>query len=315
MRVAVLDDYMKVALELGDWSSLEGRADITVFDKPFQGEDEAAEKLAPFEAIVGMRERTPFPAPLLERLPNLKILVTTGMRNASFDMDAARARDVAVCGTNSQGTPTAELTWALIFGLVRNIPAHQAAMRDGRWQTVLDIGLHGRTLVLLGLGRLGGRVAAVGKALEMNIIAWSENLTDERAAEHGAKRVEKADLLAQSDIVSIHLVLSDRTRGLLGPAELALMKPSAYLVNTSRGPIVDETALLDVLRDNRIAGAGIDVYDQEPLPADHPIRRMHNVVLAPHVGYVVEENYRDMYTSAAENIGAFIDGAPVRVLN
>ena len=314
MRVAVLDDYLNVALELGDWSPLDGRAEITVFDQAFAGEDDAAAKLADFEAVIGMRERTAFPASLLKRLPKLKLLITTGMRNASFDMKAAKAQGITVCGTGGRGQATAELTWALILGLVRNLPAHDAAMRSGKWQTVMDGDLYGKTLGVIGLGKLGGAVATVGKAFGMNVLAWSQNLTEERATEIGAKKVDKDTLLAESDFVTIHVVLSERSRGLIGGAELAKMKPTACLINTSRGPIVDRDALVDALKTRRIAGAGIDVYETEPAPADHPLRKLPNVLLTPHMGYVATDNISKMYSDAAADVAAFMDGKPVRVI-
>ena len=315
MKIAILDDYLNVALDLGDWAALEGRAQLSVFDTPFSSEDDAAAKLADYEIIVGMRERTPFPASLINRLPALKLLITTGMKNQSFDMEAAKAQGVTVCGAGGLGQPTAELTWAMILGLACHIPKHDNTMKDGGWQTKLNGMLQGKTLGVLGLGKLGGAVANVGKAFGMRVIAWSQNLKDERAAEIGAERVSKDELLAQSDYISIHLVLSDRSRGLIGPEDFALMKPTAYLVNTSRGPIVDQAALIAALRDGQIAGAGIDVYEVEPLPADHPLRSLDNVLLTPHMGYVAHDNIAHMYSQAAEDIAAFLDGAPIRVLN
>ncbi|MED5575621.1 MAG: D-2-hydroxyacid dehydrogenase family protein [Pseudomonadota bacterium] len=315
MRVAILDDYLNVALELGDWSRLDDKADLCVFDQPFADQDKAAEKLADFEIIVGMRERTPFPADLLKRLPKLKLLVTTGMRNLSFDMEAAKAQGVTVCGTGAAGQPTAELAWAILLGLACQIPAHDSGMKAGRWQTKLNGDLGGKTLGVLGLGKLGSAVAKVGLAFGMDVIAWSQNLTDERAAEVGVRRVDMDTLMSQSDYISIHLILSDRSRGLIGADDLARMKSSAYLVNTSRGPIVDEDALLKALQDRQIAGAGIDVYSVEPLPADSPFRTLDNVLLTPHMGYVATDNISKMYSDAAEDIAAFLDGVPVRVLN
>ena len=262
-----------------------------------------------------MRERTPFPASLLERLPKLKLLITTGMRNLSFDMDAAKARGITICGTGGAGQPTAELAWAMILGLACHIPAHDNAMKSGKWQTRLNGDLRGKTLGVIGLGKLGSAVATVGKAFGMNVIAWSQNLTDEPAAEVGVSRVDKDTLMAESDYISIHLILSDRSRGLIGATDIARMKPSAYLVNTSRGPIVDADALMDALRGKRIAGAGIDVYEVEPLPGDHPLRSLENVLLTPHMGYVAEDNISKMYSDAAADIAAFLDGAPTRVLN
>ena len=315
MRVAILDDYLNVALELGDWRSLHGKAELFVFDKPFASQDEAAEKLAKFEIIVGMRERTAFSSNLLKRLPNLKLLITTGMRNRSFDMEAATEQGITICGTDSAGQPTAELTWAILLGLACQIPAHDRGMKSGQWQTKLNGNVGGKTLGVVGLGKLGSAVARVGLAFGMKVIAWSQNLTDERAAEVGAIRVEKKTLLSQSDYISIHLILSDRSRGLIGAKELKQMKPSAYLVNTSRGPIVDEDALLEALQSHKIAGAGIDVYSEEPLPIGSPFRTLDNVLLTPHMGYVATNNISRMYSDAAEDIAAFLDGNPVRVLN
>jgi phosphoglycerate dehydrogenase-like enzyme len=314
MRVAILDDYFNAALPLADWSRLQGRADIQVFTKPLGGEDNAAKQLADFEIIVGMRERTPFPAALIRRLPKLKLLITTGMRNLSFDLETARSRGVTVCGTGSLGNPTSELAVGMMIALVRDIPGQFASMRQGGWQTSPGHDLAGKTLGLLGLGKVGSGVASVGNALNMKVIAWSQNLTEQRATECRARRVEKDELFRQSDVLSIHLILSERTRGLVGARELGLMKPTAYLINTSRGPIVDEAALLKTLQEKRIAGAAIDVYGVEPLPADHPIRKLDNVLLTPHLGYVSAENFAKMYHDAVEDIVAFLDGNPVRVL-
>jgi phosphoglycerate dehydrogenase-like enzyme len=314
MRVAILDDYFAAALRLADWSQLKGRADLQVFTKPLGGEDNAAKQLADFEIIVGMRERTPFPAALIRRLPKLKLLITTGMRNLSFDLDAARSQGVTVCGTGSLGNPTSELAVGMMIALVRDIPGQFASMRQGGWQTRPGHDLAGKTLGLLGLGKVGGGVASVGNALNMKMIAWSQNLTEQRAAECRARRVEKDELFRQSDVLSIHLILSERTRGLVGERELGLMKPTAYLINTSRGPIVDEAALVKTLQEKRIAGAAIDVYGVEPLPADHPIRKLDNVLLTPHLGYVSAENFAHMYHDAVEDIVAFLDGKAVRVL-
>ena len=314
MRVAILDDYFAAALRLADWSQLKGRADIQVFTKPLGGEDNAAKQLAEFEIIVGMRERTSFPASLIRRLPKLKLLITTGMRNLSFDLDAARAQGVTVCGTGGVGSPTSELAVGMMIALMRDIPGQFASMRQGGWQTRLGHDLAGKTLGLLGLGKVGSGVAAVGNAFNMKVIAWSQNLTEQRAGECRARRVEKDELFRQSDVLSIHLILSDRTRALVGARELGLMKPTAYLINTSRGPIVDEAALFKTLQEKKVAGAAIDVYGVEPLPADHPIRKLDNVLLTPHLGYVSAENFAKMYHDAVEDIIAFLDGNPVRVL-
>lgn len=313
-RIAILDDYQSEARAAADWTALLG-CEAVPFRQPFVDEDEAAAALAAFEVVVAMRERTPFPASLLARLPALKLLVTTGMRNAAIDMAAARSGSIDVCGTGILPYPAAELCWALILALVKKIPAEDRIMRSGGWQGGLAEGLKGKILGLLGLGKLGIQAANVGRAFGMEVIAWSQNLTDARAAEAGAKRFEKDALFRAADIIAIHLVLSDRTRGLIGPRELALMKPAAYLVNTSRGPIVDEDALILALAERRIAGAGIDVYDREPLPPDHPLRHMENTVLTGHTGYVTRENWRLMYGDAVEDIRAWLGGKPVRLLN
>jgi phosphoglycerate dehydrogenase-like enzyme len=314
MRVAILDDYFDAALRVADWSLLKGRVDIQVFTKPLGGEENAAKKLADFDIVVGMRERTPFPASLIRRLPKLKLLITTGMRNLSFDLEAAHSQGVTVCGTGGVGNPTAELAVGMMIALLRDIPGQFGSMRQGGWQTRPGYDLAGKTLGLLGLGRVGSAVAGAGNAFNMKVIAWSQNLTEQRAAECHARRVDKDELFRQSDVISIHLILSGRTRGIVGARELDLMKPTAYLINTSRGEIVDEAALLQRLQEKRIAGAAIDVYGVEPLPADHAIRTLDNVLLTPHIGYVTAENLARMFHDAVEDIAAFLDGKPVRVL-
>lgn len=313
MRIAVLDDYQNVALECADWNGLDAR--IEVFTEHIADPDELVRRLAGFDVVVAMRERTRFPADVLERLSDLRLLVTTGPRNASIDLAAAARCGIVVCGTGALATQTVEHTWALILAAARHLPAEDRAVREGGWQRTVGVGLHGKTLGLLGLGRLGARVASIGQAFGMNVIAWSQNLTAERAAEHGAAAVSKEELLGAADVVSIHLVLSDRTRGLVGAAELAMMKPTAILVNTSRGPIVDETALVDALRRNVIAMAALDVYDTEPLPAGHPLRSCPNTVLSPHLGYVTREAYAVFYGDVVEDIAQFQAGTPVRVLH
>jgi phosphoglycerate dehydrogenase-like enzyme len=315
VRVAVLDDYQGVAREMADWSVLPPGTEVQVFRDHLADEAAVAGRLRDFPVVVAMRERTPFPRSLLERLPALRLLVTTGMRNASIDLPAATERGVLVCGTGGVGGSTAELTWGLILALLRHIPREDAATRGGAWQVSLGTDLAGKTLGVLGLGRLGTRVAAVGRAFEMEVIAWSQNLTAERAASAGATLVPRDDLLRRADVVTIHLQLSDRTRGLLGAPQLALLKPTATLINTSRGPIVDEEALVDALRRGGIAGAGLDVYDQEPLPPGHPFLSLPNTVLTPHLGYVTAGGYRVFYGDAVEDIGAFLRGAPLRILN
>jgi phosphoglycerate dehydrogenase-like enzyme len=313
-RVAILDDYQDVARRMADWTSLPAGTEVVVFPDHLKGLGEVAARLADFDAVVAMRERTAFPRALLEKLPRLKLLVTTGMRNASIDVAAAVERGVVVCGTSGLPYPTAELTWGLILALLRQIPAEDRATREGRWQVSCGLGLSGKTLGVLGLGNLGSRVARVGRAFEMEVLAWSQNLTAERAAGAGATLVPKDELLARADVVTIHLVLSERTRGLIGARELGLMKRTAHLINTSRGPIVDEAAMVAALREGTIAGAGLDVYDDEPLPLDHPLRRLPNTVITPHLGYVTEEGYRVFYGHALEDVKAWLAGQPVRVI-
>ena len=313
-KIAVLDDYQNVALEMADWSVLPDDADVTVFNAYLGDTDAVAARLAEFDIVGIMRERTPFPRALFEKLPNLKLLVTTGMRNASVDLAAAADHDVVVCGTRGLARNTVELTWALILAVARSLPFEDRRMRHGGWQTTLGRDLEGATLGVIGLGRLGSQVATVGKAFGMNLLAWSQNLTAERAAEFDAALVSKEDLLARADFITIHLILSGRTRGLIGAADLARMKPDAYLINTSRGPIVDEAALIAALAAKRIAGAGLDVYDIEPPPIDHPLRRLDNVVLSPHIGYVTGNTYRVFYGDMVEAIAGYLDDAPVRQL-
>jgi phosphoglycerate dehydrogenase-like enzyme len=314
-HVALLDDYQDVALQMADWKSLPPDTDVQVFRNHLDNDDALVERLYHFDMIMAMRERTPFTRSRLERLPNLKLLITAGMRNAAIDLQAASDCGIMVCGTEGLPYPTAELTWALILGIMRQIPQEDHAIRNGHWQVSLGLGLQGKTLGLLGLGRLGAQVATVGTAFNMNVIAWSQNLTAERAEAYGATLVSKDELLAQSDILTIHLVLGDRSRGLIGAGELAHMKSTAYLVNTSRGPIVDEAALIHALQQGAIAGAALDVFDIEPLPRDHPFRQLDNVVVSPHIGYVTEETYRVFYGDTLEDIQAFLAGQPVRVLN
>lgn len=315
LKVAVLDDYQDVALKMADWSALETRARVTVFRDHLADADEVTRRLRDFNAVIAMRERTPFGRQLLERLPELKLLVTTGMRNPSIDLEAAKDLGIVVCGTRGSGYPPAELAWGLILALVRHIPREDRAIRDGRWQITMGIGLEGKVLGVLGLGRLGSQMAVIGAAFKMAVIAWSQNLTAETAVRFGATLVTKDQLFERSDILSIHLQLSDRTRGLVGAREFGLMKPTAYLINTSRGPIVDEGALVRTLGAGSIAGAGLDVFDEEPLPSDHPFRHLENIVMTPHIGYVTSETYEVYYREAIEDIVAYVHGQPVRVLN
>ncbi|MFF5209028.1 D-2-hydroxyacid dehydrogenase family protein [Streptosporangium sp. NPDC000396] len=312
LRCAVLDDYQGVALGLADWSAVE----VTSFREHFASQDDLVDAISGHEIVVIMRERTPFPAELFARLPKLRLLITSGMRNASIDLDAARAHEVTVCGTGSGSTPPAELTWALILGLTRHLVPESTAMRhNGPWQSTVGTDLHGSTLGLLGLGKIGAQIARVGQAFGMDVIAWSQNLTKERTGELGVRLApSKEALLAESDIVSVHLVLSDRTRGLVGEKELALMRPTAYLINTSRAAIVDRRALVEALETGRIAGAGLDVFETEPLAHDHVLRTLPNVLATPHLGYVTQANYRTYYGEAVQDIEAFLSGEPIRRL-
>ncbi|MFN3459653.1 MAG: D-2-hydroxyacid dehydrogenase family protein [Oceanibaculum sp.] len=314
-RCAVLDDYQQVALKMADWSALKGRVEVTVFDR-FMADDPAlAETLAPFDIICIMRERTPFRRELFAKLPNLKLLVTTGARNAAIDLPAAKEHDVTVCGTEVHGHPTAELALGMMLALARHIPSESRRLAEqGLWQSSIGIDLKDRTLGVLGLGRLGSRLARAAQALDMKVIAWSQNLTPEKCAEQGVGYVSKDELFRQSDFLSVHVVLSDRSRGLVGAPELALMKPSAFLINTSRGEIVDQDALVAALKDGRIAGAGVDVYDKEPLPAGHVLFGVPNLLMIPHLGYVTEDNYRTFYSQTVADIAAWLDGKPVRAL-
>ena len=315
MKVAVLDDYQSVAESMADWSQLPPGAEVVFFSDHLTDETALAERLGGFDVVVGMRERTPFPRSLLERLPKLRLLVTTGRRNASFDIAAATELGVAVCGTDGAGEGPTELTWGLIIGLLRQIPLEDRRSREGRWGTTVGVGLKGKTIGLLGLGHIGSLMARVANAFDLNVIAWSQNLTADRARECGATLVDQDTLFRDSDIVSIHVVLSQRTRGLVGARELGLMKPTAYLVNISRGPIVDEAALVDVLQRRAIAGAALDTFDVEPLPEDHPLLRLDNTLICPHLGYVTDDSYRAMYAGAVEDIRAFASEEPVRVIN
>jgi len=313
-RIAVLDDYQGVALSVGGWERLPTDCQFESFRDHLKDEDALAQRLQPFDIVVAMRERTAFPRSLLGRLPSLRLLVTTGMRNAAFDMQATKDLGITVCGTGGLPTPTAELTWGLIIGCARHIAEEDRATRAGRWQTTIGPTLHGKTLACLGLGNLGSQVAKVGLAFGMEVIAWSQNLTSERAEQVGARLVSKDELFSRADVLSIHLVLSERTRGLVGARELTLMKPDAFLINTSRGPIVDEGALVAALRERRIAGAGLDVFDEEPLPAGHPYLQLGNTLITPHLGYVTLETYERFYGGAVEDILGFLSGSPVRVV-
>ena len=314
LHVAILDDYQQVWNQYADWSGLDGQVIVTSFADHLFDEDSLAARLADFEIVVAMRERTPFPASLLDKLPQLELLVTTGPFNAAIDIDHAAARGIVMCGTGGAIFNTSELTWALILACARHVPAEDRNIKSGGWMTTVGSDLFGKTLGLCGAGRLGGIVANVGKAFGMKLIAWSQNLTDERATEIGAAKVDKDTLFRDADVLSIHQVLSDRTRHLVGARELGLMKPSAILVNTSRGPIVDELALADALRARTIRSAGIDVFSVEPLAADHPFRSLDNIVTTPHLGYVTEGCYEVFYRDIVEDIVAWLNGAPVRLV-
>ncbi|MDP6954187.1 MAG: D-2-hydroxyacid dehydrogenase family protein [Alphaproteobacteria bacterium] len=314
-KIAILDDYQGVMRRVADWSRLPADFSLTVFEDHLDDEDAVAARLADFEVVVMNRERTPFPRALLARLPNLRLLITNGMRNLSIDLAAAAEHGITVCGTRGRGNATPELTWGLILSLLRHIPHEDRGMREGGWQTTLGRELAGATLGIVGLGRIGAQVAKVGLAFGMDVIAWSPNLSDERAAEVGIARADKESLFAEADVITLHLVLSDRSRGIVGGEDIGRMKRTAFLINTSRGPLIDEEALLRALQNGDIAGAGLDVYDVEPLPGSHPFRALPNTVLTPHLGYVTEENYRTGFGDAVENILAWADGSPVRVLS
>jgi phosphoglycerate dehydrogenase-like enzyme len=307
INIAVLDDYQGVAMKLADWSEIQDRANVTVFRDHLADEDAVAERLAPFDVVCIMRERTRMPGSLLRRLPRLKLLASTAPGNAAIDLAATEECGIAVAHTGYFSQPTIELTWGLILAGARHLSAEAASVRSGGWQLTLGDDLAGKTLGLLGLGRVGSGVAKVGLALGMDVIAWSQNLTAERAAAGGARLVSKEELLRTADVISVHLVLSPRTVGLIGAAEFALMKPSARLINTSRGPLVVEAALLDALAKRRIAGAAIDVFDIEPLPEDHPYRRAENLLATPHIGYVTRNLYEVFYQDTVANISSWLD--------
>lgn len=314
VAIAILDDYQNVALSYADWSRLQAAHKVTVLDHAFANEEAARRELQGFDVVCCMRERTAFPKSLIDALPNLKLIVTAGMRNAAIDMEAAAARGIKVCGSESGGHATAELTMGLIIALARNLHIEFANMREGRWQTTVGRDLRGRTLGLVGLGRLGGHVARMAQAFGMKVIAWSPNLTDERANEQNATRVAKDALFREADIISVHMVLSARSKGIVTAEDIALMKPTAFLVNTSRAPLVDNAALASALAAGRIAGAALDVYEVEPLPAADALRRESRAVLTPHIGYVTEETYHLFYPGMVEDIEAWLAGKPVRVI-
>ena len=314
-KLAIIDDYEKAALTSADWGRLQGKVRVEVFSDHLDDEAAIAERLADFEIVFLMRERTPFRPSLFARLPKLEHVITSGKRNASIDLDAARDHGVIVSGTPILPYPAAEHAWALMLALAKRIPQDDQRMRNGRWGEGLNLGLRGKTLGVIGLGKLGSQVATVGLAFGMDVIAWSANLTAERCAQVGVRLASKDELLSSADFITIHLVLGDRSRGLIGADELRLMKPSAYLINTSRGPIVDAKALVEALQSGGIAGAGLDVFETEPLAKDHPLRALPNTVLTPHQGYVTQENFQIFYDTAIANILSWLDGAPGNVLN
>ena len=313
-KLAIIDDWEHAALSMADWAGIEGRVSIDVYHDHLDSEDALAARLEPYEIICIMRERTPFPRSLFERLPKLEHLFTSGTRNASIDLAAAKEHGVVVTGAPTLPYPAAEHTWALILALAKRIPAEDHATREGSWGQGINVCVHGKTLGVVGLGKLGARVAITGQAFGMNVIAWSQNLTEARCRELGVTYADKTTLFREADYVTIHLQLGTRNRGLIGAAELALMKPTAYLINTSRGPIVDEAALVQCLEQKQIAGAGLDVFDVEPLPEWHPLRSMPNTVVTPHQGYVVQENYEVFYKGAVDNVRAWLDGNVVNAL-
>ena len=315
LKGAILDDYQNVALQLADWASLAKDVSFKVFNEKLYGRDKVVAALKGCAVVCLMRERTPFGKDVIDALPDLKLIVTSGARNAAIDIQAAAARGIPVCGTESLGPPTAELTFGLMLELARHMGAENARLKNGAaWQSTLGIDLYGKTLGIIGLGKLGKRVARIANALEMKVVAWSQNLTAEQAKDAGATLVSKEELLRSSDFVTIHQQLSARTRGLIGAAELALVKPTAFFINTSRGPIADEKAIEAALRAHKIAGAAIDVYDVEPLPLDHPFRKLDNILITPHLGYVTAENYKRFYGHMVEDIRAWLDGKPIRVI-
>jgi phosphoglycerate dehydrogenase-like enzyme len=315
LRCAILDDYLNISLKLADWSKIEDRVDVTVFNQPFASPEAAVSALKDFEIILAMRERTPFPRAMFEQLPKLKLLITSGMRNAAIDMAAAKDKGVVVCGTNWPRDPTAALTMGMILELTRNIGRENARMHAGEYlQKHVGIEIDGKTLGVVGLGKLGAKVSTIAKTFGMNVIAWSPNLTAERCKEVGVGYATKEELFSTADIITIHMVLSDRSRGLVGAAELGRMKPTSFIVNSARGPIIDEMALLETLKARKIAGAAVDVFSVEPLPVDHPFRKLDNLVLTPHLGYVTQETFIAHYTQMVEGIDGWFKGEPVRKL-
>ena len=314
MKIAILDDYQQVAEHFADWEKVKDRCELKVFNEPFDDEDHAIENLLDFDALIIMRERTPITTKLLNACSNLKLIITSGMRNKSIDLETCKQKNITVCGTDMHPNPTAELTWALILGLARNLREETENMYQGYWQTTLGTELKGKTLGVIGLGKQGTQVTNIAKAFGMEVIAWSENLKIADAQAKGALAVSKEDLLERSDFITIHLVLSERTKHIIKYEDICKMKPTAYLINTSRGEIIHEEDLAKALEENKIAGAGIDVYSTEPLPADHKLRFLPNALLLPHLGYVTKENYSLMYEQMLEDLEAYFDNNPIRLL-
>ena len=306
-KVAVLDDYQNVAFKMADWSAVQQRADVTVFNDHLVAEAEIVNRLLPFEVVCVMRERTPLTRQILSQLPNLKLIISTGRRNASIDEKAVGELGITLKTTGYLGSGAPELTWAMLMAIARNITIENANLRNGHWQTTISTDLAGKTIGIIGLGNIGTKIAAYANVFDMNVIAWSENLTEEKAAAAGAKLVSKETLLREADFVTIHLILSHRSRGIIGQSDLDLMKPSAYFINTSRGPLVDELALINTLQQKKIAGAAIDVYDIEPLPADHPFRKLDNILATPHIGYVTQKTYKLFYEDTVKELVEWID--------
>ncbi len=315
VRIAVIDDYQSVAHRMADWDSLPEGTDIDFYQDHLSDLESLVGRLGSYEVVQFMRERTPFTKPLLDALPKLELLSGTGGGFRSFDIDAATERGVLITRSGGAGSSTEELAWALILAVARSLPQEDRAMREGRWQTQLGVGLSGRNLGIIGLGRLGSRVAKLGQAFGMELLAWSPWQTAERAAENGATFLPREEFFAQSDVVTIHIPLTDESTGLVNAEDLKNMKPSAYLINTSRGPILNEVDLVKALQDGTIAGAGLDVFDEEPLPIDHPFLKLTNTVLTPHIGFVSEESYRAFYSNALDNIKAYLAGNPTNMVN
>lgn len=307
IRIAVLDDYQNVSLQMADWTNVHEKAEVTVFLDHILDENKIIRRLAPFDVVCVMRERTPLTRNILKKLSRLKLIISTGKRNASIDQNAAKAFGITIKHTSYLETGAPEMTWALLLAIAKHLPQENHNLKSGQWQQRIGTDLAGKTIGIIGLGRVGQKVAAFARAFDMKVIAWSENLRAEKAAEHGAVLVSKESLLQWSDFVSLHLVLSDRSRNTLGAAELALMKPTAYLINAARGPLVDEAALIKTLQQNRIAGAALDVFDTEPLPADHPFRKLDNVLATPHTGYVTENTYRMFYRDTVQILQEWLD--------